>query len=129
MKWITREKVKVDRVACPWLIKKLVDKDAEFVFVPGEKVMAEAKRLDAIPYDVKDVELGHHGRISCPISRTSLRSSRQLSLGCKPKLRRHRRNGGRVMRTERSWTGFTNVSFARVARLRARAIGGTASAF
>jgi len=62
MKWITREKVKVDRVACPWLIKKFVDKDAEFVFVPGEKVMTEAKRLDAIPYDVKDVELGHHGK-------------------------------------------------------------------
>ncbi|WP_291862583.1 chromate resistance protein ChrB domain-containing protein [Bradyrhizobium sp.] len=62
MKWITREKVKVDRVACPWLIKKFVDKDAEFVFVPGDKVMAEAKRLDAIPYDVKDVELGHHGK-------------------------------------------------------------------
>jgi hypothetical protein len=62
MKWITREKVKVDRVACPWLIRKFVDRDAEFVFVPGEKVMAEAKRLDAIPYDVKDVELGHHGK-------------------------------------------------------------------
>ena len=62
MKWITRENVKVDRVACPWLIKKFVDKDAEFVFVPGDKVMAEAKRLDAIPYDVKDVELGHHGK-------------------------------------------------------------------
>src|SRR5258705_5202729 len=62
MKWITREKVKVDRVACPWLIRKFVDKDAEFVFVPGDKVMAEAKRLDAIPYDVKDVELGHHGK-------------------------------------------------------------------
>ena len=50
MKWITREKVKVDRVACPWLIRKFVDKDAEFLFVPGEKVMAEAKRLDAIIY-------------------------------------------------------------------------------
>jgi hypothetical protein len=62
MKWITREKVKVDRVACPWLIKKFVDKDAEFLFVPADKVMAEAKRQDAIPYDVKDVELGHHGR-------------------------------------------------------------------
>jgi hypothetical protein len=62
MKWITREKVKVDRVACPWLIKKFVDQNAEFVFVPVEKVMAEAKRLDAIPYDVKDVELGHHGK-------------------------------------------------------------------
>ena len=62
MKWITREHVKVDRVACPWLIKKFVDKDAEFIFAPADKVMAEAKRLDAIPYDVKDVELGHHGK-------------------------------------------------------------------
>ena len=62
MKWITRERVKVDRVACPWLIKKFVDKDAEFVFVPRDKVMGEAKRLDAIPYDVPDVELGHHGK-------------------------------------------------------------------
>ena len=62
MKWITREHVKVDRVACPWLIKKFVDKDAEFIFAPTDKVMAEAKRLDAIPYDVKDVELGHHGK-------------------------------------------------------------------
>jgi hypothetical protein len=62
MKWITREKVKVDRVACPWLIKKFVDKDAEFIFAPTDKVMSEAKRLDAIPYDVKDVELGHHGK-------------------------------------------------------------------
>ena len=49
-------------VACPWLIKKFVDKDAEFVFAPVDKVMAEAKRLDATPYDVKDVELGHHGK-------------------------------------------------------------------
>ena len=62
MKWITREKVKVDRVACPWLIKKFVDKDAEFIFVPADKVMDEAKRLDATPYDVKNVELGHHGK-------------------------------------------------------------------
>jgi hypothetical protein len=62
MKWITRERVKVDRVACPWLIKKFVDKDAEFIFVPPDKVMEEAKRLGAIPYDVKDVELGHHGK-------------------------------------------------------------------
>src|SRR5262245_57821122 len=62
MKWITREYVKVDRVACPWLIKKFVDKDAEFIFVPTDKVMEEASRLDAIPYDVKNVELGHHGK-------------------------------------------------------------------
>ena len=62
MKWITRERVKVDRVACPWLIKKFVDKEAEFVFVPADQVMEEAKRLGAVPYDVKDVELGHHGK-------------------------------------------------------------------
>lgn len=62
MKWITRERVKVDRVACPWLIRKFVDKDAEFVFVAGDKVMAEAERLGAIPFDVSGVELGHHGK-------------------------------------------------------------------
>ena len=62
MKWITRERVKVDRVACPWLIKKFVDDSAEFVFVPSDKVMEEAKRLGATPYDVKGVELGHHGK-------------------------------------------------------------------
>lgn len=62
MKWITRENVKVDRVACPWLIKKFVDKDAEFLFVPAEKVQAETARLSAIPFDVPNVELGHHGK-------------------------------------------------------------------
>jgi hypothetical protein len=62
MKWITRERVKVDRVACPWLIKKFVDQEAEFVFVPADQVMGEAKRLGAVPYDVKDAELGHHGK-------------------------------------------------------------------
>ena len=62
MKWITREHVKVDRVACPWLIKKYVDPDAEFLFVPADTVTEVAKREVAIPYDVKDVELGHHGK-------------------------------------------------------------------
>src|SRR5436305_9052470 len=62
MKWITREHVKVDRVACPWLIKKFVDPQAEFLFVPAEQVMAEAERQGATPYDVKGVELGHHGQ-------------------------------------------------------------------
>jgi hypothetical protein len=61
MKWITREKVKVDRVACPWLIKKSIDPQAEFLFVPTDKVESEAKRLGAIPYDIDDCELGHHG--------------------------------------------------------------------
>ncbi len=62
MKWITREKVKVDRVACPWLIRKFVDPQAEFLFVPTDQVMAIAEREGATPYDVKGVELGHHGK-------------------------------------------------------------------
>lgn len=62
MKWITRERVKVDRVACPWLIKKFVDPDAEFCFMPADQVMSEAERLGATPYDVQGVELGHHGK-------------------------------------------------------------------
>lgn len=61
MKWVTREHAKVDRIACPWLIKNFVDKDAEFLFVSADKVMEVAKEKDAIPYDVPDVELGHHG--------------------------------------------------------------------
>ena len=60
MKWITRERVKVDRVACPWLIKKFVDPAAEFLFVPPEQVLSVAERIGAIPYDVPGVELGHH---------------------------------------------------------------------
>ncbi|HEV3447798.1 MAG TPA: chromate resistance protein ChrB domain-containing protein [Gemmataceae bacterium] len=62
MKWITRERVKVDRVACPWLIRKFIDPDAEFLFVSADQVMAVAERENAVPYDVKDVELGHHGK-------------------------------------------------------------------
>ncbi|HET7224597.1 MAG TPA: chromate resistance protein ChrB domain-containing protein [Candidatus Eisenbacteria bacterium] len=62
MKWITREHVKVDRVACPWLIRRFVDPAAEFLFVPSDQVMATAEREGAIPYDVTGVELGHHGK-------------------------------------------------------------------
>jgi hypothetical protein len=62
MKWVTREKVKVDRVACPWLIRKFIDPQAEFLFVPTEQVMDVAKREGATPYDVKGVEFGHHGK-------------------------------------------------------------------
>ena len=65
MKWITRKNANVDRIACPWLIKRFVDADAEFLYVPTEEVMAVAEREGAIPYDVKDVELGHvDGRCS-----------------------------------------------------------------
>ena len=65
MKWVTRKNANVDRVACPWLISKFVDTDAEFLFVASDEVMATAEREGATPYDVKDVELGHvDGRCS-----------------------------------------------------------------
>jgi hypothetical protein len=61
MKWITREKVKVDRVACPWLIKRFIDVDAEFLFVANAEVEMQARELGATPYDIDGCELGHHG--------------------------------------------------------------------
>jgi hypothetical protein len=60
MKWVTREKARVDRIACPWLITRFIDKEPTFLFVPARDVLAVAKKEDAIPYDVPDVELGHH---------------------------------------------------------------------
>lgn len=60
MKWITRERPKIDRIACPWLIKNFVDKDAEFIYTPADKVKEEAKKIDAIPFDIPDVEFSHH---------------------------------------------------------------------
>ena len=62
MKWVTRQRPRVDRIACPWLIKRFVDSDAEFLYVPADQVLAVADREGAIPFDIPDVELGHHGR-------------------------------------------------------------------
>jgi hypothetical protein len=61
MKWVTREKARVDRIACPWLITRFIDKEPTFLFVPAHDVLAVAKKEEGIPYDVPDVELGHHG--------------------------------------------------------------------
>jgi hypothetical protein len=61
MKWVTRERPRVDRIACPWLIKRFVDEQAEILYVPSDHVMAVAEREDATPFDVPGVELGHHG--------------------------------------------------------------------
>ena len=61
MKWVTREKARVDRIACPWLVSRFVDREATFVFVPAGDVMKTAERRSAIPFDVPGVELGHHG--------------------------------------------------------------------
>ena len=60
MKWITRERPKIDRIACPWLIKRFVDNDAEFIFVPSETVKSKAKELNAIPFDITGVEFTHY---------------------------------------------------------------------
>lgn len=61
MKWVTRERPKVDRVACPWLIKRFIDPEAEILFVAADQVLATVEREGATPFDVPDVELGHHG--------------------------------------------------------------------
>lgn len=61
MQWVTRTRPKVDRIACPWLIKRFVDPEAEFIYVPASDVWTHAERTGAIPYDVPNVELGHHG--------------------------------------------------------------------
>jgi hypothetical protein len=61
MKWITRERPKIDRIACPWLIKNFIDTEAEFIYVPKEQVFSQAKELGAIPYDIPGAEYSHEG--------------------------------------------------------------------
>ena len=61
MKWITRERPKIDRIACPWLVTRFIDREPEFLFVPASRVMEVAKETGATPYDVPDVELSHVG--------------------------------------------------------------------
>jgi len=61
MRWITRERPKIDRIACPWLIARFIDAAPEFLYVPAAEVMKVAQETGAIPYDVPGVELSHHG--------------------------------------------------------------------
>jgi len=61
MKWITRERPKIDRIACPWLIKNFVDKEAEFIYVPKEQVFDKAKESGAIPFDIPGTDYSHEG--------------------------------------------------------------------
>ncbi len=63
MKWITRERPKIDRIACPWLIARFIDKEAEFLYVHSSKVLATAKETGATPYDIPGVEMGHDGEL------------------------------------------------------------------
>ncbi len=62
-RWITREKPKIDRIACPWLVSRFVDPTAEFIFVPADKVLTEAERQDAIPFDIPGVAFSHDGEL------------------------------------------------------------------
>jgi rhodanese-related sulfurtransferase len=62
-RWITRERPKIDRIACPWLIARFVDPDAEFVYVPSAEVLSAAKQRDAIPYDIPEVHFSHDGEL------------------------------------------------------------------
>jgi hypothetical protein len=63
MKWVTRERPKIDRIACPWLIARFIDKEPEFLYVPGSDVLETARKTGAIPYDVRDVEMTHDGEL------------------------------------------------------------------
>ena len=61
MKWITRERPKIDRIACPWLIQRFIDPQAEFLYVPASQVLAQAAAIGATPYDIPGVEMSHVG--------------------------------------------------------------------
>ncbi|MBI5450706.1 MAG: chromate resistance protein [Gammaproteobacteria bacterium] len=63
MKWITRERPKIDRIACPWLIARFIDETPEFLYVPAGEVLRLARQTEAIPYDIPGVELSHVGEL------------------------------------------------------------------
>ncbi len=63
MKWVTRERPKIDRIACPWLVARFIDKDAEFLYVPADQVLQTAHDTGATPYDISGVEYGHDGEL------------------------------------------------------------------
>jgi hypothetical protein len=63
MKWVTRERPKIDRIACPWLIARFIDKEPEFLYVPAPEVLSVAASTGAVPYDIPDVEMGHVGEL------------------------------------------------------------------
>jgi len=63
MKWVTRERPKIDRIACPWLIARFIDKEPEFLYVPSSEVLSTAARTGAVPYDIPGVEMSHVGEL------------------------------------------------------------------
>lgn len=85
MKWVTRERARVDRIACPWLISRFIDPEATFLFVPSDQVLTVARREGAIPYDVPGVELGHHAErcsFDAFLDRYGLADPALLALAC-----------------------------------------------
>lgn len=85
MKWVTRERARVDRIACPWLISCFIDPEATFLFVPSDQVLTVARREGAIPYDVPGVELGHHAErcsFDAFLDRYGLADPALLALAC-----------------------------------------------
>jgi hypothetical protein len=94
MKWITRERPKIDRIACPWLIKRFVDKDAEFIYVPADKVLECSKEYDAVPFDVPAVEYTHYGdecTFDYIVKKHKVKErSRNPTFGCHRQRSRHR---------------------------------------
>jgi len=114
MKWVTRKNANVDRIACPWLIRRFVDPDAEFLFVPAEEVSAVAERQGAIPFDVKGAQLGHvDGRcsfesimIKYQLTDPALRRLAKIVHGADIGRHRHRARGGRTEGYRaRLWSG------------------------
>src|SRR5882724_1508230 len=94
MKWVTREKARVDRIACPWLISRFIDKEPTFLFVPSDQVKQVAAREGATPYDIPGVELGHHGRamlVRCLPRKVQARGTRAQDDGADRARRRHGR--------------------------------------
>jgi hypothetical protein len=63
MKWVTRERPKIDRIACPWLVARFIDRDAEFLYVPAGEVLRVAAETGAVPYDIPGVEMSHVGEL------------------------------------------------------------------
>jgi hypothetical protein len=63
MKWVTRERPKIDRIACPWLVQRFIDREAEFLYVPAADVLRVAQETGATPYDIPGVEMGHVGEL------------------------------------------------------------------
>jgi hypothetical protein len=71
MKWVTRERPKIDRIACPWLILRFIDRDAEYLYVPAADVLKVAQDTGATPYDIPGVEMSHVGDPCAALTRSS----------------------------------------------------------